>query len=600
MVSQITLGNISTQNGRNVISGSQSGLDTEGLIKALTEAKRLPATQLETKNKTIATKKTALTSLQSLLTRFKTAVDTLRNPPGVQNASQNIFEYRTASFSSVVTPENYISATIEPGTAIQNFTINQVTQLAQETKEETGTFLLPDTTTAAAVGATPTSDRFTAGTFSLRVLDGGADANITLEDGDSLQDVVSKFNAVKDRTGIQATVLKVATGSPNNSYKIVFSGTATGTTGAFEFDAVPGPGQTVTSDPDGVLGQLTYTPRQTAQNAIFKLDGVSIQRESNTVDDLIEGVTLTLKQPLDVATPITMKIEPDTEIVTNALNAFADVYNEMRVFAAKQMEVGDDGLPTEDAVLANDNTLRSVITQVADQMNVVVAGLTNGDPERLADIGINFQNFEGDDDNPATKNIIVIDAQKLQSALQSNFDGVRGIFEYQMTSENSNLATFKRTNALNVNDFTLNLDVTNNVYTATYSGGTIQLDYEPLSGGGVTLKGQAGTVLEGLELVYGSTQDDSFDVHVSQGIGDKLFNVLDALLAADGGMLPTSLTALTDQTKRNTDEITKIDDYIVTYRDQLIDKYSKLESALTKANQLLSLLDAQANARNNA
>ena len=44
MVQSINFGNFSTQNGKTVLSGSQSGIDTKGLIDALATAKALPAT----------------------------------------------------------------------------------------------------------------------------------------------------------------------------------------------------------------------------------------------------------------------------------------------------------------------------------------------------------------------------------------------------------------------------------------------------------------------------------------------------------------------------------------------------------------------------
>jgi flagellar capping protein FliD len=65
------------------------------------------------------------------------------------------------------------------------------------------------------------------------------------------------------------------------------------------------------------------------------------------------------------------------------------------------------------------------------------------------------------------------------------------------------------------------------------------------------------------------------------------------------GILTSEISNVTDQETRNKEEITKIDDYLVTYRDQLTQQYARLEEALSKANSLLTLLDAQANARNN-
>jgi flagellar capping protein FliD len=80
------------QNGRNIVSGSASGgLDTEALLNALADARRLPAVQLETridKNQILAD---GFSALRSILKRFQDASNFLRNPPGVRNADQTFF-----------------------------------------------------------------------------------------------------------------------------------------------------------------------------------------------------------------------------------------------------------------------------------------------------------------------------------------------------------------------------------------------------------------------------------------------------------------------------------------------------------------------------
>lgn len=603
MVSQITLGNLGVQNGRNVVSGSASGLDTEGLIKALTEARRLPAVQLETKNESLASQRTALGSLQSLMNRFRTAVDALRNPPGIGTASKNIFEYRTANLSSSNgSASSYMSVSVQPGAAIQNFSIDEVERLAREAKQESNSFLLPGASTSVVTAADAQEvGKFSAGTFSLRGVDGQADVDITFAEGDSLNTIASKFNAVKDRTGIQATVIKVADGDPDDTFKILFTGTKTGA--AYDFDLRDA--GTLTGDPDGVFSQTAFAaPSQGAQNARFKLDGVTIERATNSMNDVIDGINFTLLQPTPPGTTMTLSIAPDTEIVKNAVLQFVDVYNEFRLFAAKQQELGADGLPTETAVLSSNSALRSAINQIGTEMNRVVAGITGNNPTLLSDIGITFDNFAGDEENPATKNIMVVDSEKLTSMLAANFDGVRKLFEFQMVADNPDLISFSRTNELAATSMTLTIDRTNNIYQASYTNSanqlvTVDLDMND-NGSGITLTGRNGTGLAGLSLIFGNNSDATINVSFTQGFGDRMFNVLEGMLNTSNGTLTTALQEISTQTTRNTEEIAKIDASIVTYRDRLVEMYSRLEAALTQANRLLTMLDAQASARNNA
>jgi flagellar hook-associated protein 2 len=603
---QIQLGNLFQQNGRTVIGGSQSAFDVESIVKSLVEAKRLPAVRLETKNETIGKEKEALTELRSILSRFKSAADVLRNPPGVGNASQNIFQYRTATLSSSsgVTANNYMTATVQPGAAAQSFTIDSVGQLALETKQQSNLFTIPSATSSSVVNAagSPAAGFFTEGDVQIRRLDGGSTI-LSLEAGDSLQTVANKFNELKSATGIQATVLKVADGTPNNTYTLVFTATKTGLNAAFDLESV-GPGMTVTDDTDGVFAQMTFNTTQTAQNAEVTIDGVLLQRQTNAINDAIDGITLTLRQPTPPATALTLNIDPDTDIVVDAITQMADVFNELRIFNAKQSEVGTDGFPKDTAVLNNNSALRSILSRVNAEVTSIVNGITGGNPSQLADIGIKFQDYEGDAENPFTRNIMVLDSEKLQSALASNFEGVQSMFEFQMNSQNVNLAIFRRTNSLAVTGITLNIDRINDVYQATYNDPllgptTIDMDFELMtSTGGVLLKGQAGSVLDGLQMIFSTGGDATFDVSFTQGIGDRVFNELETILTDNDGLLTNEETRLDELVENNEEEIMRIDDYIAKYRDDLLIQYSRLEEALSKANNLLQLLDAQANARN--
>lgn len=607
MVTEITLGNFGQQNGKNVLTGGASKIDTKALVEAQATAKRQPAVRLETANKRIDKQTEAFTKLKTLFSKFQTAADTLRNPPGVANASKNIFEYRTASLSSSVgaTASNYVDVSVQPGAVAQSYSINSITQIAYETKQQTGNILLADSTTASAVTASgsPTAGLFSAGTVNLRAVDGTVGGvALTLNAGDSLQTVAAKFNEISSRTGIQATIINASTGV----YNMIFTATKTGTTYGFDLGLIsPAAGAGVVSDASGVLSHMTYTTRQAAQNAMFTVDSIPVQRESNSVADLVDNMTFTLKQPSAAAGVITVAVKPDTTLISNAITQFADAYNEFRLFVSQQQELDTDSKPKDTAVLYNNGTFRTMVDSISNELTRTVQGITSGDPSVFGDIGMSIDNFAGDATNLATKNIFVVDADKVTSALLSNFEGVRNLFEYQQSSNNTNFATFKRSNNLNVTGFTMVIDQTTGSYTATYTDATTglsasaTLDGVANSAGGVTLTGRAGTVFEGSQFIYAATGNATVAVKVTQGYADRFYNLLDGFINTKDGTLTQELTTLDDTKTRNTTEVTAIDDRITKYREKLVQQYANLESALTKANQLLSLLDAQANARNN-
>ena len=592
MVTQIQLGNFFNQNGKTVLGGSNSGIDTESLIKGLVDARRVPATKLEEKIDLNTKKTAALSELRSLLDGFRDAANFLRSPPGVQNAADNIFQYRSSTISSntAVAGNNYFTATVEPGTSTQNYVIDNISQLAQATKQETGNFAIASLDDQVVFGV-PAPGQFGAGLITVN----GAD--ITLDTGDTMREVMDKFNAVRDTTGISVTALQV---SPGN-FKMIFTATETGTSSAFDMSSP----LTVTADVSGALANVTFTTTQAAQNAMFEIDDIAIVRESNNIDDLIDGVTLNLKSTTTAApaTRIELSIVPDAELVKTGITNFINAYNDFRLFVSRQTELTASGTPAEDALLAGNPTLRSVLAQVTLELSRSVAGIAGTDPSRLADIGIKFSDYPGDEETPFTRNILTMDEAKLDSAISTGFDDVRRIFEFDFSSNVQELQVFSRTNALDVQDMTVDIDTGLGTYTASFLDGgvptVVNLTASPISGGGYTLTGPAGSKLEGLVMIYSGAAIASATVHVTQGIGDRLFNAIDGFLDDDTGQLAIEIDNIDSTNTRYQSEIDKIDAAIERYRQDLLDKFASLEAALSKVNTLLQSLDAQAQAQNN-
>jgi len=754
MISAIQFGNIFTSGDSTVIGGSATGFDTAALIEGLTEAKRLPAIQLETKFEENTEKLAAFSEMETNLRSFRESLDLLRNPPGVNNAAENIFEYRTGEVSSntSIAGSNYLNITAEPGAEIGEYDIS-VDQVASANIKTTETFALADADTDAVGAGKP----FNAGTLTL----GPNAVDIEIEEDDTLSQIVSKINAVSDTSQVRATMLQVSDGN----FRLQFRTTDTGTgmnydliggthnqsgneivieaeqftnniaRGNDEFtianDGAASNGQYITTVDDGdvisndiettaaevnyqvnfdstgtyyihVLGQggglsdtlhigldgvvpatgnsidglvdpsyvwsnslagggvaslevgtagehtlnlymredgtdidqiilttdaafdpeaapLTSTLatahnnnsvlnfalaiEEDAVDAELTIDGTTIIRSDNSIDDLIEGVTFNLEQETPDGTELSVSIEPDLEIVRGGIISFVDAFNNFRIFQSAQTERDSDNAHTEEAILKNNPTLRSVNSALLAEASSIVGGL-NVEPNRLADLGITFEDFPGDSETPETKNILVIDQAKLDSALNSNFSGVRDVFEFDFTSSNANIQVFSRNNTLDVTDFSLNLDFTGENYQATYTDAngadqTIDVDINEISGGGYTITGQTNTVLAGLTLIYSGSTDVLATLSLSQGIADRMFNAVENTVEDETGAIAVELDGLNETNNRYTDEIARIDAVVERFRQQQLQRFADLEAAISSVNTLLQSLDAQADARAN-
>jgi flagellar hook-associated protein 2 len=455
MVTQITLGNFyQTADGKNVLGGAGgSGLDTETLLNALTEAKKFPAVQDQnqiTKNGEVTD---SLNEFNTLLANFQLASDALRNPPGVGNAASNAFLFTTGSVTSntAVAGTSYMNIITSPGATIQNYTINEVTSVATTATQSTTVFSLADINADSVVSSTPGGQQFAAGTLTVNGQD------ILFEEGDTLGKIAAKFNAVSANTGIAATVIKISDGS----YQLSLSATATGSASDFDLSAI--------ADPDNVLTNIGFNAAVGADDAVFQINGVSVTRSSNSIDDVIDGVTFNLVQATPPGTTLDVKIKPDTTTVQNSIVNFAKAYNALKEFEARQTQLKSDGTYAATAVLANNSTFRNAISQISADVSASVGGLSG--VSSLADIGITFVNQPASGDVPAISNIINIDDGKLTQVLATDYNNVRKMFGFTLSSNNPNLGVFKVTNGLSVTNFTLNIDPDTNTFEATYNLG---------------------------------------------------------------------------------------------------------------------------------
>jgi flagellar hook-associated protein 2 len=80
-------------------------------------------------------------------------------------------------------------------------------------------------------------------------------------------------------------------------------------------------------DPDAMGGIRPKNAVSTAQDAVVSMDGIEITRPSNVIDDLIPGVTLTVKAPSD--RPVKLGVVPDREGVKEAIISLVGNYNRL-------------------------------------------------------------------------------------------------------------------------------------------------------------------------------------------------------------------------------------------------------------------------------
>jgi len=346
-------------------SGLASGLDTGSIIQQLVEIRRQPIYTLESKKTDYNLQSTALDGVQSRLSDLLNAIQDLD--------SNNEF----ASLSATSSEEDYLTATAGALATQGNFDIT-INALASAQKTMTQ-------------GYDSASESIGTGTFSITV--GGETTDIEVIEGSSgIGDLAAAIN--HSSAGVSATVLY--DGSETGGYHLVLSAEETGTESAFTIDASGLSGGTAPA----------FTTTQSASNAEFVIDTLTITSQSNEVANAIQGVTLNLEQA-DPGTSINLEIGVDGEALQEKVQAFADAYNGLFNYLNEQTA---DGKP-----LRGDSIARNVASRVRMAMT---SSLSTGDITTLSQIGLS-QEEDG---------ILSFDTAAFQEHVAEDYTGVRDLF----------------------------------------------------------------------------------------------------------------------------------------------------------------------------
>jgi flagellar hook-associated protein 2 len=465
--------------------------------------------------------------------------------------------------------------------------------------QDSSTYTLSAATNPVVVASGAASGQFNAGSFTLTGPDGSA--TVTLNAGDTLSDVEADFNAKESTTGIEASLLQTSPGS----YTLVFSSTTTGADTVFDLTNTAKAG-TVTNDTNGALSQISFqtmTAANEGQDASFELNGTAITRPTNTVSDLISGVTINLLQntSTQAGASFTLQVSPDTSGIQTAVDNFVNTYNNFLVFYAQQTALNSSGTPASSAVLYSDDTLRSVYNQLTGEAASIVSGLAKGSGNQLSDIGLSFTNTPATSSLPAVANALTVDNTTLDSYIQSNLSTVENVFGYNLTSSSSNLASFQNATNSSVSSFTVNIDQTGSPpsYTATYTDSTgaqqtVNFTASSLGSSGIALTAPSDSALAGLVLIYTGTGNESnISVSVTNGIAAQVNNFLTSALTANTGLLAVDESGIQTKTTSLQTQITNVNTQVANTRAELLQQYSALEAAISEANSSLDLLNAQ-------
>jgi flagellar hook-associated protein 2 len=234
--------------------------------------------------------------------------------------------------------------------------------------------------------------------FDLSLSINGVAQTVTIPAGDDTPEgVVTALKAAYAGLNVEL----VNTGLADEPYQIVVSS-----------NTLPPETIAITSDQAGMnfSSPLSFSNLQTATDANLTVEGVTYIRSSNTVTDVISGLSLELKSTTTTAAGLSLT--RDTAAIKTKINALVTAYNDVNNIL-NEVSNPKSTLETYGATLIGDSVVRQVRTQLREMM-------TGESSSPGTSVGAFWQMGLSVD----RSGVMAVDSSKLDAALANNFDDV--------------------------------------------------------------------------------------------------------------------------------------------------------------------------------
>ncbi|WP_203300288.1 flagellar filament capping protein FliD [Marinobacter sediminum] len=335
--------------------GAGSGIFSSDLVDQLVNAERKPAElRLDRRESEAKTKISAFGALKSALEALQKPLDTLASSDGLKALA--------ASSSN----ESVAKVNVDPSTANRGSYSVNVTQLAQAQSLASGSFADTDTTTV--------------GTGTLTFTVNGVNTDVTVDgSNNTLQGLADSINDAN--AGLSAGIVDTGSG-----YRLVLSSDESGLDNAIQVSVADDDGNSTDASGlsqfafDGTTLNLTETVA--AKDALLEVNGISVSRSSNTVEDVVEGVRFDVQSTGST----TVKVERDPDEVAGRVQEFVDKFNALQDVIDKAS--GYNAESGVGGVLSGDSTVRNMERDLRTGLTTVPTGRENSSVRTLADLGI--------------------------------------------------------------------------------------------------------------------------------------------------------------------------------------------------------------------
>lgn len=392
-------------------------------INAPITAQQAKVTNLQNLNTVYDTVESDLSALNSAATAM---TDAVRQPLSARTVS--------SSDSSIVT------ATATSAAAVGSHWIS-VSQLAKQDTRVSNQYSNDGTDIVTAEGAGAKS-------FTVTVNGQSQDVSVTLTAGETNSAIISAvasainsvFTGVAGGNAVTATDLA----DTSTTSKLVLQSDQTGTTHAITLSDDQNGGTLLATlglnnnaAATGTTGGYIYA--SSALDAQITVDGVGVTRDSNSVSDVLAGVTLNLAgQQASGDNPISLIISADTNAISSQVQNFITNYNTALSYLIKETAV--NASTGASSALSYEPMYQNLIGTLRSTVSAAVS-TGSSQVQTLADVGI----------TQAANGMLSINTGTLNQALSSNPSAVAALFNSTngiANQVNAVLTPFTKTNGI--------------------------------------------------------------------------------------------------------------------------------------------------------
>ena len=386
------------------VTGLASGLDTNAIVQALMATQQQQVTNLQNQQTGLTAMNTQLTSIQSALQKVAADAQALGSP--------SLFAL-TQTISSTNSTLVGATATSNNGAVVGGYQVS-VSALASASQK---TYSFTSQSSANTV-----------------TIDG---QQISLAAGASADDLVNAVNS-NSNLDVWATVTQEASG--NTPAQIVFSDRQTGEPSGSNYIQVSDTAGALTDTGNDVPGtDAAYTinggaTQYSSSNTISgaSLGGTTQPTQGQGATQTIPGVTLSLNG-VTGSSPVTVTVgtpAPSTTNIQTAVQQFVTDYNSAITMIQTQLTQTPSSSDPTQGTLFGDQDLQQLLSNMRDQMDATVGGLT-GNMSSMLDAGISTGAASGTaaPSQSAISGDLTLDATTLTQALTNNATAVHQMLQ---------------------------------------------------------------------------------------------------------------------------------------------------------------------------